>query len=658
MNHCTSHIRPYGICLALGLYTSTLTSIVWAQNQTAIDSDFESKIIYIDQLGLPRSCSAEVVVRLLPELLDRPGDNITNYSIQVEDVPVGEAGDAALIQLHVDDIDRVEVTESPIASYQNNGQGGTIKIMLRRKPRQEGDTATWGKASLEALYPTDITPSVHLNHQGNKWLMRNFVMGEIYNPAEKRQETSQGKWNKEAAQDQKFWSQVACSMLEFQPTTKDKIELNLSEYASKDTKDVRVLHQAAEASAPTSNSTQKLTLQTTAKYQHSLTPQSLLIAKVSYRYAPSKDNNDVSDSRIERQMTNHNLSGNVEYEHQWKGHDRPWQIKLNTGITTNQDYGNDLMKENNLIRNAENELQSHISHQMIYAKVSGQYGRWGLMTAGEYQYYTYHVQALGEPRTTNTQKDYTAQAVASWQPAPQHKLQFEVNRKLKRPTNEQIYPVRIYNIGYLQYVQGNPELKPVLLHETTLSYLGHLRWGEHQLTLSADVSYNDVSDAINSCAVGGSDASDGMLGTTQKYLTFINQDHYRILNGGLMARYRYHNFSLSLIGNSSNAHVTIDNEHKKLSAFNLSLLPSVSLPDGFAASLCLTYNGEMESIYGTQGAITYATCNIGRDWGAWRTYLFLQASLSGQEETTSPAGVIVQADIVKTMGGVGMIYYF
>lgn len=112
----------------------------------AIETSFDKKIIHTDSLNMPRNTSASGLLTLLPELLQRPGNFLlSNYDIQVEGMSVGDAADVALYQMQMVDIEKIEVVESPLSSYQNNGQGGSINIILRSAGKD--NDRLWGSAN-------------------------------------------------------------------------------------------------------------------------------------------------------------------------------------------------------------------------------------------------------------------------------------------------------------------------------------------------------------------------------------------------------------------------------------------------------------------------------------------------------------------------------
>lgn len=129
------------LCLLVGLSVS-------AQSNTIVEVSYDRKVIHTDSLALPSSINVGALLRLLPELLARPGDNtLSNYEVQIDGVSVGEAADDVLSIVQLEDVKRLEVNNSPTMSDLNNGQSGSINIWLRplaSKPQGVSGTTSLG----------------------------------------------------------------------------------------------------------------------------------------------------------------------------------------------------------------------------------------------------------------------------------------------------------------------------------------------------------------------------------------------------------------------------------------------------------------------------------------------------------------------------------
>ena len=115
----------------------------------AIEVSLDKKVIYADSLNLAPNTDVATMLSLLPELLERPGwSSITHYDIKIQGISVGNASDVTLYQLRLNDIEKIEISDSPVSSYLNNGQGGSIDITLREPLSRE--RKTWGSAAVSA----------------------------------------------------------------------------------------------------------------------------------------------------------------------------------------------------------------------------------------------------------------------------------------------------------------------------------------------------------------------------------------------------------------------------------------------------------------------------------------------------------------------------
>ena len=140
----------------------------------------DKKKINVHELGFSESMTLNDVLHMLPELLSRPSEwQYENYSVEVNGIEVGDARDAVLDQLRLSDIQYIEVSENPITSYQNNGEGGTISIELANL---EEDGKVKGSVSLIGGYQSDFSPNLNIGYKKNKFSIKALAIAEFFSP--------------------------------------------------------------------------------------------------------------------------------------------------------------------------------------------------------------------------------------------------------------------------------------------------------------------------------------------------------------------------------------------------------------------------------------------------------------------------------------------
>lgn len=150
-----------------------------AQEKYKVEIKNDQKILHVDALGLPGTMSVAEVLRMLPEILNRPSISIfENYDIQMNGFSVGNSKEQFLNQTFLADVEKIEISEDPVSSYQSNGHGGSINFTLRS--RNEGSS---GKLNLSAYSLYELQPTVQYNYNREKFTFYAWVAYDHYRPA-------------------------------------------------------------------------------------------------------------------------------------------------------------------------------------------------------------------------------------------------------------------------------------------------------------------------------------------------------------------------------------------------------------------------------------------------------------------------------------------
>ena len=628
----------------------------------AVQISLDSKVIMVDSLNLPANTNAYTILAMMPELLQRPGNvSYSNYDICVNGMSVSEVSDVALSQIHLQDIESIEISESPISSYQKNGVGGCIDITL--KDHGIKSDKVWGSASMEMSYPLDIAPQLLIGHRSKDFTIGGILLSEIYKNSSSTEtrtfndnQFTGSQWNDIDARSR---AQLARVYMGYQPTKNDRFQLNLSETYSYD-KDINIPdHEDPKTSTEKSRATN---LEALFNYKHTFGRTSFT-TEVQYTYNPGyKHNFHPEFQNYKNHFKTHNVSGKVDLKHTVLRGTNGKKMTFGAGCKLNSAFKNEDIFSQALEYPATPlyfEPENKTFFVQPYASFETTIGKLRLKAIGEFQHYSYDINKMDESHSVES-NDFTGKLIAEWHITPHRNMRLIVDRKLQRPNDEQLFPKRIFSAERQMYVEGNPYLTPVMSHEVRLDYVSDYRWGEHSLLFEAGASYNHVDHIINSVIKGGSSA-EGEWGLTQEYLTFENNGTNSILSANMMAMYSIRSFSVSFTGNVYHNNQHVNGEYNHYTYYNLSVNPHFNLKDGWHGSVSLTYNSKVKRVNSSLSDYTMSTMSVGKRWDDFFIYCFNKIALQKQAvdvQTDTSVRKERYYEMAPNVVGVGVKYNF
>lgn len=630
-------MQNYLKSLSLALLTACSLLLSHHLSAQPIKVEFNKKIIYTDSLNLPGQTSINMVLTMMSELLQRPGVVIySNYDIQVDGMSVSDASEVALYQLSIDDVVQIEIIESPTASYQKNGQGGIINLILRQNDNN-GD-GIWGSAGVDFSYPATVSPQVHLGYRTKKFSIAGVVLSDIANLTNSNENLTyvDGKLDQLTTSGySELWrSQLANLMMEYCPTQKDRIKLSFSESVVYEKQTDTPGYDKEKAIIDKTNMTN---LNAKLSYIHDFL-RSTFKMETQFGYVPSTQwhlTPDVQD--LEADVNNYVLAGMMEYYAHLLKPENPNKLKVGLGNSFNYTYGDngvfftqyyDVSKTRQSI-----ETDNHTSFTQPFAYVESSVGKFRMKLQGEYQIYRNELSNKDNDFKATT-RNFTWQLMTEWHFRQNQTLRLFAARALQRPTSSQMYPFSIFNPSDNVYVKGNEDLSPTMTHEVRLDYIADLHWGEHKLHYDVNTSYKHVSDMIMQATLGGENQGGG-LGMTQHHVTYLNEGKNDILSGNVMALYSYKAFAISLAGNVFHNNQTLLSSPDHYTYYNLSINPHFNLKDGWQGSFGLTYNSSVKTEYSTLSDCSQATTAIGKRWKNLFVYCMTSVTLQKYATNTS-----------------------
>ncbi len=630
-------------------------------------TDFDKKVIYTDSLNMPGNTSADALSSLLPELVQRPGELVmNNYDIKIDGTSLGSAADVALTNLHIVDVLKVEVSHSAMSSYQNNGQGGSINFVLRSK----GDSGknTWGSVGAALASTVDKSTQLLLGYKTDKLLFKGILLGEVYDTTNGTQSITydNGKPVKQTStsQDTNFRTELARLHMQYKISTKDVLTFNVSEMYIYNK---AYIEQDFSIDNSVTQRLNSLNLSADIKYQHS-TQRNKFAVEMKYNYSPKHNNDDIRDfyNYDNRQKTN-TLSGKLEYKNIFLKTTSRNGISKTADITVGSNFNTSLSHEDaNIIdHTAVGPTVRHLPKNNTYyispyMNLSGAFGKLRLKLDTEFQHFRYNIERNNNSHSaiSNT---LTGKLMAEWHFTEAQNLRFILDRKLKRPSADQLYPNRLYIPKQMSYVEGNPDLLPTMVHEVTLDYIHNYSWSTfNNLIFNVSTSYSNVVDIISSKRVKVTSEPEAAE-VSHDYITYVNSGTSKVLSANLMALYSYKVFSLSFAGNMYHKMSGSAGNNKEYTYFNFSVYPYFTLKDGWNGGARFVYFSRINQTNGYTGDSAVSCITVGKSWRKFSVYLLNDVALNKTDKDVTTSGTQRterRYNLVQSFVGIGMKLMF
>lgn len=430
----------------IGCWVMLLLMMVTAQAQDSspIKVDFESKVIYADSLALPQNLNVGALIRLLPELLQRPGDRtLSNYEIQVDGVGVGGSADAVLSVMQLADIEKLEVKNSPTSTDLNGGMSGSINLVL--KPIGSKKKGTSGKVALGVSTESSAMADLLLDYRSEKLTVRGMVFGEAYSAQRSTEVLQYGVPDTKSTNN--FWNQMARAMITYTPNERNKLDLTLTEGMNMDKQkidDLSLMDNILDGGISSFTIFQrKSMLNARLNYNYQISRAQKLKLSAQYSHTPIHNwaDTDQGVTEFENKLYENVAEASAELSGQWKiGEKGSWSYKVGTkGM---------LAKSNN--------------QMMPLAELTLLYGPLRIKAGYEYQW------------NKEGSSDWTGRMVIGYQLSPSNRVRVLLKRQ--------------------------PNWERMISQEIGAEYITHHVWGKHRLTanVGANSCKNLVMDDSNS----------------------------------------------------------------------------------------------------------------------------------------------------------------
>lgn len=670
--------------LLIGMVFCTLA----AAQKPMIEVSNDKKKINVHELGLPESTSLNDVLRMLPELLSRPASWMyENYAIEINGIDVGDARDAVLSQLLISDIKDIEVSENPISSYQNNGEGGSISINLIDL---EDNGKVTGSVSLGASYPLDIFPAINAGYKKGKFSIQALAIAEVFNQNNiiKNIDNEADNEHTSESSDYKFATEMAMVKMVYNPTANNEFKLSLSENWRKEDNTTNVETTISGTGMLTLRyfDEKKLTnLFAKFEYNHyfgsASKPKSekpTLKFETTMTYRPTKESNKCVFYSFYDDNNFKSIAGKLEYLLPLARQVRSDKMDLKIGTNFNIGNSNDdsdfgitgITRYSNILNTKEltnflldtKELTTFLSPYFQAEYINDKLSVKGIF---EYQYYKYDVksdnphqfmQIQGQnDRYQTCNKAFTGKLMIGYRFAPNQTIRLIADRKIKRPSSSQIYPYLILNPKDLVFIKGNPDLKPLLSHEITIDYITEVDNMTNSVMMNIGFSFIQVNDVI----VKSKEQMPMVFeNTLDEYYTFLNSGDNYITKTNFMIFYKRKVFSIlftaNVFNNIGSKDYTSSNHY---TYFNSMISPTFRFKYGWSFTTSLTYNSNVIKLNETLGNNLFAGIVLTKNFNKFDIGVSANISLLKNTKDFSDK-VTTTYNAITNIFGVGFRYRF
>lgn len=660
--------------LFIGMIFCTLA----AAQKPMIEVSNDKKKINVHELGLSESTPLNDVLRMLPELLSRPSSWMyENYAIEINGIDVGDARDAVLSQLRISDIKNIEVSENPISSYQNNGEGGSISINLIDL---EDNGKVTGSASLSASYPSDIFPTLNVGYKKGKFSIQALAIAEAFNQNNIVKNIDNETDNEHTSQssDYKFSTEMVLVKMVYNPTANNEFKLSLSENWRKEDEITKVKTTNSGTELLTSRyiDEKRLTnLFAKFEYNHYFgsapEPRSekpTLKFETTVTYRPTKESNKCVFYSFYDDDNSKSIAGKLEYLLPLARQVRADKMDLKIGTNFNIGNSND---DSNLDVTGITQYGSILDTKELTTFLSpyfqAEYIDDKLSFKGifEYQYYKYDVKSDNPQQLMQIQgqnddfqtcnKAFTGKLMIGYRFAPNQTIRLIADRKIKRPSSSQIYPYLVLSPKDLIFIKGNPDLKPLLSHEITIDYITEVDNMTNSVMMNIGISFIQVNDVI----VKSKEQMPMVFeNTLDEYYTFLNSGDNHIAKTNFMMFYKRKVFSILFTANVFNNIGSKDYlSSNHYTYFNSMISPSFRFKYGWNFTTSLTFNSKVIKSNETLGDNLFAGMILTKSFNKFDISASANISLLKNTKDFSDK-VTTTYNAITNIFGVGFRYRF
>lgn len=583
------------------------------------------KIMKVADLDLAGNITLAELLQMFPELISRDDEALlSRFDLQIDDISVKTSKDVLLTQLRAAEIKQIEVSVNPATSSQIDGQGGVIKIKLNR-PKDNGFL---GNAMLEASTTWDVNPAFKFFYNKDKFHLGGIVSGQYYQPRDKnavfQTYSPDYEYREYVSQvdDYKYGTQYANVHMDYAFNERNNLRAWINEGYSKNNHNI-VNSVDSSGTIISKNNRQhfdEFFVSAGIKYKY-VDQLFTFETELSYDYLPSAYTKyqGRNDKMVEDYYDNYQQHG---LKYMAKGIFRlipttdHQKCEMTLGLNTNYEpkhftFTDIIDTFDYTILGDENILDAKTKSIYVspYLELNAKYGPCFFKGGVRYQFYQYDITANNGENFKKPQNKVTAFLNFGWQIAPHHHLSVILDKSLKRPDNQMVYPFVFYDPASGSLMKGNPDLRTEDIYTASLDYQYDFSKNGHTVLAGAGLRYNRVNSAIS------------VIST--EYTSYINDGYCDVINATAMAVYGKGPFKVFLTGNLLQNWSTISDKKNSNFSYNVALTPMLSFQGEWRVSGMFEYNSNIKTMYTDQGKYFYSEVRLNKGFKAWQIFMKL-----------------------------------
>ncbi|MCQ2177232.1 MAG: outer membrane beta-barrel family protein, partial [Bacteroidales bacterium] len=568
----------------------------------------DKKVIYVDKLGLPGNTSLMEVLRMLPELVVREGnDFLIGYDVFLDSKSLAHNKNGMLATMKLFEVEKIEISTSAVAAQQRNGMAGAITIVSREMPRGLSGSVTTNLNTLWEAYP-----NANINYSSDKLEVRANLGLEYYNGGSENYFEKEQGLRRDVGNDtisERTFQETARVYLKYKFTDKDQLKLWVLESYGLDNRDTyisstnthrlpdvgedicRVMHLRDTDYVRMS----KMNLGAFTEYEHTFREDMKLSLSADY----------IQDSNREGQ---HSLDGVVP--------DVPKTLRAESRMTLplyvqgvkklKMDFGGNT--DYNIID--RETARGRALYMSPFLEFDYNSTKLKLNAGARYQHYGYSYGRPEREPDSRATDGLTYNLNTLWQMAPHHALRFLTTRNLIKPSLEQVYPQLRSTDVTGPYVGGGKGIRVPAMYSFELDYITDWVTGGHSFVANLGFSYDYV---------------DGLGDVVQKfddqnrkfYQAYSNTGVNNIFKSRANLIYSYGILSVGLAGNWFHNIKTLDDGTDHVDSFNLAVSPVFSFSNSWTLSGTFRYNNAQTSRDSRIGECLYSNLRLSKTCGNW-----------------------------------------